>query len=100
MMRLTKKTKLLISFYLIKLQWIKAAPTKLGLTQSTSIEMTVRQIKYLNNIIEHQFVKKITNSMHGFKAVHSEKAILSGIELHHMPKNQYNQSKALTFFEQ
>ena len=50
------------------------------------IQMTVRQIKYLNNIIEqdHRFVKKITNSMRGFKAFHSAEATLAGIELHHM----------------
>lgn len=67
-------------------------------------QMTVRQIKYLNNIIEqdHRFVKKITNGMRGFKAVHSAEATLSGIELHHMlRKNQHTQSKnELTIFEQ
>lgn len=33
------------------------------------IQMTVRQIKYLNNIVEqdHRFIKKITNSMRGLK---------------------------------
>jgi len=67
------------------------------------LQMTVRQIKYLNNIIEqdHRFVKKITNGMRGFKAFHSAKATLSGIELHHMlRKNQHTQSNELTIFEQ
>ena len=67
------------------------------------LQMTVRQIKYLNNIIEqdHRFVKKITNVMRGFKAFHSAKATLSGIELHHMlRKNQHTQSNELTIFEQ
>ena len=37
------------------------------------IQMTVRQIKYLNNIIEqdHRFVQKSPHSMRGFKAFHS-----------------------------
>lgn len=45
------------------------------------IQLTVRQIKYLNNIIEqdHRFVKKITNSMRDFKEFHSLEATLSGI---------------------
>ena len=51
-------------------------------------QITMRQIKYLNNIIEqdHRFIKKITNSMQGFKAFHSAEATLAGIELHHMLK--------------
>jgi len=67
------------------------------------IQMTVRQIKYLNNIVEqdHRFIKKITNSMRGFKAFHSAEATLSGIELHHMlHKNQHCQSSNMTIFEQ
>lgn len=67
------------------------------------LQMTVRQIKYLNNIIEqdHRFVKKITDGMRGFKAFHSAEATLSGIELHHMlRKNQHTQSNELTIFEQ
>jgi putative transposase len=50
------------------------------------LQLTVRQIKYLNNIVEqdHRFIKKITNAMMGFKAFHSAQATLSGIELHHM----------------
>ncbi len=66
------------------------------------LQMTVRQIKYLNNIIEqdHRFVKKITNGMRGFKAFHSAEATLSGIELHHMlRKNQYTKSSNMTIFE-
>jgi putative transposase len=67
------------------------------------LQMTVRQIKYLNNIIEqdHRFVKKITNGMRGFKAFHSAEATLSGIELHHMlRKNQHTQLSELSIFEQ
>ncbi len=44
------------------------------------------QVKYLNNIVEqdHRFIKKITGPMMGFKAFHSSKATLAGIELAHM----------------
>lgn len=65
--------------------------------------ITIRQIKYLNNIVEqdHRFIKKITQPMRGFKAFHSAKATLSGIELHHMlRKKQHRHSDSLTIFEQ
>ena len=67
------------------------------------IQITIRQIKYLNNIIEqdHRFIKKITKQMKGFKAFHSADATLSGIELHHMlKKGQHTQSDHQTIFEQ
>jgi putative transposase len=66
-------------------------------------QLTVRQIKYLNNIVEqdHRFIKKITKPMKGFKAFHSAEATLSGIELHHMlRKRQHHQSANQTIFEQ
>ena len=42
----------------------------------------ILQVKYLNNLIEqdHRFIKKITNPMRGFKAFHSAKATIDGIE--------------------
>jgi len=67
------------------------------------IQITIRQIKYLNNIVEqdHRFVKKITCQMKGFKAFHSADATLSGIELHHMlRKSQHKESGNQTIFEQ
>jgi len=67
------------------------------------MQITVRQIKYLNNIVEqdHRFVKKITKPMKGFKAFHSAEATLSGIELHHMlRKNQHNLSADQSIFQQ
>lgn len=66
------------------------------------LQINVRQIKYLNNIVEqdYRFVKKITKLMKGFKAFHSAEATLSGIELHHMlRKGQHNQSGNQTIFE-
>ena len=47
------------------------------------------QIKYLNNLVEqdHRFIKKITKPMMGFKAFHSAKATIAGIETAHMIRN-------------
>ena len=44
------------------------------------------QVQYLNNLIEqdHRFIEKITNPMMGFKAFHSAKATIDGIETAHM----------------
>jgi len=43
----------------------------------------VRQIKYLNNIVEqdHRFIKKKVKSTLGFKTFNSAKRIISGIEI-------------------
>ncbi|MCP5244231.1 MAG: IS6 family transposase [Burkholderiales bacterium] len=50
------------------------------------IPIVVRQVKYLNNIVEqdHRAVKRITKPMLGFKSFQSAKNILAGIELMHM----------------
>jgi putative transposase len=52
----------------------------------TSIE--IRQIKYLNNIVEqdHRGVKRVTRPMLGFKSFEAAQATLVGIELMHMLK--------------
>ena len=57
-----------------------------GINADMEIPMVVRQIKYLNNIVEqdHRAVKRITNPMLGFKSFQSAKSILAGIELMHM----------------
>ena len=63
----------------------------------------VRQIKYLNNIVEqdHRGIKKITKPMMGFKAFHSADATLSGIELCRMlKKGERNNSENSHDFEQ
>jgi putative transposase len=80
--------------FLIKSSWIKAAPTMPVLRISILLLMLaglisfieICQIKYLNNVIEqdHRFIKKITNPMVGFKAFHSAKATIDGIETVHM----------------
>mgnify|MGYP003386425164 FL=1 len=67
--------------------------------------MVVRQVKYLNNIVEqdHRAVKRITKPMLGFKSFQSAKNILAGIELMHMiRKGQMMMERAdkMSFAEQ
>lgn len=67
------------------------------------LQIKVRQVKYLNNIVEqdHRFIKKVTKPMKGFKAFHSAKATLAGIELHHMiRKEQHLKAGNQSIFEQ
>ena len=46
----------------------------------------ILKVKYLNNSVEqdHRFIKRITKPMMGFKAFHSARATLAGIETAHM----------------
>ena len=62
----------------------------------------IRQVKYLNNIIEqdHRFIKKITRPMKGFKAFHSAAATLQGIEVAHMVRKDQFDEKGLPAFQQ
>ena len=63
----------------------------------------IRQIKYLNNIIEqdHRGIKKITKPMMGFKSFNSAQATISGIELHRMlRKGQHIDAGNSTIFDQ
>ena len=48
----------------------------------------IRQVKYLNNIVEqdHRFIKKRVRTMLGFKSFRTAKSIISGIEAMHMVK--------------
>ncbi|RAN82399.1 IS6 family transposase [Bacillus sp. SRB_331] len=48
----------------------------------------IRQVKYLNNIVEqdHRFIKKRVRSMLGFKSYETAISILSGVEAMHMLK--------------
>jgi len=50
------------------------------LIKKSSVEIC--QVKYLNKLIEqdHRFIKSITKPMTGFKAFHSAKATIDGIE--------------------
>jgi putative transposase len=66
-------------------------------------QILVRQIKYLNNLIEqdHRFIKKRVNPMLGFKSFNSARATISGIEnIHMIKKGQIigaNDSNSSTF---
>jgi putative transposase len=63
----------------------------------------IRQVKYLNNIIEqdHRSIKKIIKPMMGFKSFDSAKSTLAGIELHHMlRKKQHKDANNQTIFQQ
>ena len=67
------------------------------------IQIIIRQIKYLNNIVEqdHRGIKKITKPMMGFKAFHSASSTLAGIELWRMlKKNQHANIANQNIFEQ
>jgi len=50
----------------------------------------IRQVKYLNNIVEqdHRFIKKRVRTMLGFKSFRTAKIIVSGIEVMHMIKKK------------
>ncbi len=50
------------------------------------VPITVRQVKYLNNIVEqdHRAIKRVTKPMLGFKSVRAALSVLAGIELMHM----------------
>lgn len=75
----------------------------LALLGLTFINITIRQIKYLNNIIEqdHRGIKRIIKLMLGFKAFHSAQAILTGIELHRMlKKGQHVAAENMPVYEQ
>jgi putative transposase len=67
------------------------------------IQIIVRQIKYLNNIIEqdHRGIKRIIKPMMGFKNFNSAKATIAGIELHRMlKKGQHANANSKLAFEQ
>ncbi|USK68687.1 IS6 family transposase [Peribacillus asahii] len=50
----------------------------------------IRQVRYLNNIVEqdHRFIKKRVRSMLGFKSYETATSVLSGVEAMHMMKKR------------
>jgi putative transposase len=56
------------------------------LNKQREMPITIRQVKYLNNIVEqdHRAIKRITRPILGFKSFRAACAILAGIELMHM----------------
>lgn len=61
----------------------------------------IRQIKYLNNILEqdHRFIKRVTGPMMGFKAFHSAAAAIAGIETAHMIRKGQIAANGATDFQ-
>jgi putative transposase len=58
--------------------------------QEHGTHIAIRQVKYLNNIIEqdHRAVKRVTRPMLGFKSLTAAHNTLAGIELMHMLKKR------------
>jgi putative transposase len=76
-----------------------------AINKDREVPIEVRQIKYLNNIVEqdHRAVKRNTKPMMGFKSFRAATAVLAGIELMHMiRKGQLSaeKGKGLSFAEQ
>ena len=57
-----------------------------AINQNREVPIEVRQVKYLNNIVEqdHRSVKRITKPMMGFKSFRAASNVLAGIELMQM----------------
>ena len=65
----------------------------------------VRQVKYLNNIVEqdHRAITRVTRPMLNFKSFRSASSVLAGIELMHMIRKgqcEINGAKAMSFADQ
>jgi putative transposase len=80
---------------------LQAVNVSLKFTGSGRV-VEVRQIKYLDNILEqdHRFIKRITAPMMGFKAFHSATATLAGIETAHMIRKGQFGANGHTVFHQ
>ena len=64
--------------------------------------VTIRQVKYLNNILEQdqRFIKRITGPMMGFNAFHSAASTIAGIEVAHMIRKDQFGANGVTAFQQ
>jgi putative transposase len=75
----------------------------LALLECMLMQIHIRQIKYLNNIIEqcHRGIKRITKPMIGLKKFHSAEATLLRIELHRRLKKEQriHSNNALLFVQ-
>jgi putative transposase len=62
----------------------------------------ILQVKYLNNLIEqdHRFFKKMTNPIMGFKAFHSAKVTIDGVESAHMIRKRQLSEKNIPVYKQ
>lgn len=79
-----------------------AAITAINKELDEEEKITVRQVKYRNNLIEqdHRFIKKVTKPMLGFKDFGSAAATLAGIELCHMLRKRQHVNDNMTTWEQ
>jgi putative transposase len=73
--------------------------------QEHGTTIVIRQVKYLNNVIEqdHRAVKRVTRLMLGFKAFDAAQRTLAGVELMHMIKKRQmrgEEVESLTAVEQ
>jgi transposase-like protein len=61
-----------------------------GYNEAHGTAIIIRQVKYLNNIVEqdHQAVKRVTRPMLGFKSFEAAQCTLTGVELMHMLKKR------------
>lgn len=69
-----------------------------AINSSKAAPIVVRQVKYLNNIVEqdHRAIKRVTRPMLGFKSFRSAGSVLAGIELMHMiRKGQFSNDGAI-----
>ncbi|HEY3590595.1 MAG TPA: IS6 family transposase, partial [Buttiauxella sp.] len=74
-----------------------AALTTLNAGKPDEETLTIRQSKYLNNLVEqdHRNIKRRTRPMLGFKSFRRAQTLLAGIELIHMiRKGQYQHSQS------
>jgi putative transposase len=57
-----------------------------AINSSKAVPILVRQVKYLNNIVEqdHRAIKRVTRPMLGFKSFRAASNVLAGVELTHM----------------
>ena len=75
------------------------------INRSQDVPITVRQVKYLNNIVEqdHRAIKRVTRPMLNFKSFRSASNVFAGVELMHMiRKDQFaiDGATAMSFADQ
>jgi putative transposase len=70
-----------------------------GINQDRELPIVVRQIKYLNNIVEqdHRAIKRVTKPMLNFKSFRSARNVLAGIELNAHDSKRPNERKSDVF---
>ena len=76
-----------------------------AINASRGVPIVVRQVKYLNNIVEqdHRAIKRVTRPMLNFKSFRSASNVLAGIEFMHMiRKGQFaiDSAATMSFAEQ